>query len=60
MLLCVQGCNYPSVFIGLLYQPVQQQYGFHVQNDNMGGRTAPPEFVMPFNRIILDFGGAIL
>ena len=44
--------------VGLQYQPVQQQYGFHVQNDNMGERTAPPEFVMPFNRIILDFGGA--
>ena len=24
----------------------------------MGERTAPPEFVMPFNRIILDFGSA--
>ena len=24
----------------------------------MGDRAAPPEFVMPFNRIILDFGGA--
>ena len=34
-----------------------QQVGFHVQNDNVGDRSAPPTFVMPFNKIILNLGG---